>query len=68
MSGCRIGKIIMKKGGTEIRLLPSSFHSTMRISFSWGEVYFRIYDGAPIERRDALYLLRCAEDSILRGE
>lgn len=67
MCGCRIGKIKMKNGGAEIRIIPSSFDSTMTVEYEWGEVSFRIYDGAPIERRDALYLLRCAENDILRG-
>lgn len=67
-AGCRIGKIRMKNGGAEIRVIPTSNHSLMAIQYSWGEVTFRMYDGERIERRDALYLLRCAEEDILRGQ
>lgn len=68
MSGCRVGWVTLKDGGTKVRVIESSNHGIMTIKYSWGEVSFRIYDDQKIERRDALYLLRCAEENILRGE
>jgi len=68
MSGCRIGKIRLKKTGLEIRIIPSATHSHVRYTFPWGEVSIRTFDGMPIENRDVLYLLRCAEDEVLHGD
>ena len=68
MSGCRIGKIRMKSGGAEVRIIPSAMHSTLNVSYDFGEITFRMYDGQKITRGDALWLLRCAEDDLLRGE
>lgn len=68
-SGCRIGRVKMKNGGADIHIHPCCNDTTLTVKFSWGEVVFRQYDDKePINRRDALYMLRAAEDNILRGE
>jgi hypothetical protein len=53
-----------------IHVIPCCNDSTMTIALAdWGEVVFRQFDDKePICRRDALYMLRCAEDKILRGK
>lgn len=65
----RIGRVKCKNGGADLTIHPCCNDTTLTISYEWGEVIFRQYnDKRPIDRRDALYMLRAAEDSILRGD
>lgn len=66
----RIGRVKAKNGGATLTIHPCCNDSTLTVSLGdWGEVVFREYnDTEPICRRDALYMLRAAEDKILRGD
>jgi hypothetical protein len=66
---CRIGKVKMKNGGADVRIIPCSNKTTLTVSLGkWGEVVFRDFECDEICRRDALYMLRACEDKILRGD
>ena len=59
----------MKNGGAELVIHPSSRDGVRTVGWDWGEVTFRQFnDGNKITRRDMLYMLRCAEDEVLKGD
>lgn len=69
MNGCRIGKIKMKNGGAEIRVLPSSQEKIMRIDLGWGEVIIREYGrDRLLTGRDALWMIEAARNILIWGD
>lgn len=67
-SQCRIGKI-KPKNAPNLSVLPRNKDAFRIVELGgWGEITLRVYDdGGGIENRDALYMLRCAEDEIIHG-
>lgn len=65
MSGCRIGKIKMKNGGAEVRIIPSSQDHVVRRQYPWGEVTFRKYNGDPITNGDMVWFLETVRMELL---
>ena len=66
-NNCIIKRFKIKGTDNYIELLPSLNHKVAKINFSWGEINFRAYDGGSMTRETLIYMLRAAEDTLLRG-
>jgi hypothetical protein len=65
MTGCCIGKVRYKN--PKLALVPAARHAIRSVTYSWGEITFRVYDGALITNETMIYMLRAAENEIIRG-